>query len=116
MPAFCPFADCHIGICHVTDYNPVVIKTFADGHTCDLYVTGKSKKFPTDILRRALRKLEYIDLANGLQDLKAPPSNRLHELSGDRTGQFSISVIDQWRICFRFEDGGAFDVELTDYH
>jgi proteic killer suppression protein len=100
----------------VTGYNPVVIKTFADGHTRDLYVTGKSRRFPTEIMRRALRKLEYVDLATGLQDLKVPPGNRLHELSGDREGQFSISVNDQWRICFRFEDGDAFDVELTDYH
>lgn len=113
---FCPFSHFHIDICHVTDYNPFVIRTFADGHTHDLYETGKSRRFPPDIMRRALRKLEYIDLATGLQDLKVPPSNRLHELSGDRRGQFSISVNDQWRICFRFEDGDAFDVELTDYH
>jgi proteic killer suppression protein len=113
---FCFFADCRIDICHVTEYNSFVIKTFADGYTRDLYETGKSRRFPPEIMRRALRKLEYIDLATGLQDLKVPPSNRLHELSGDRKGQFSISVNDQWRICFRFEDGDAFDVELTDYH
>jgi proteic killer suppression protein len=93
-----------------------VIKTFADGHTRDLYATGKSKRFPPEILRRALRKLEYIDLATGLQDLKVPPSNRLHKLSAERKGEFSISVNDQWRICFRFADGDAFDVEHTDYH
>jgi len=93
-----------------------VIKTFADSHTRDLYVTGKSRRFPPEIARRALRKLEYIDLAIGLDDLKVPPSNRLHELTRDRKGQFSISGNDQWRICFRFADGDAFDVELTDYH
>jgi len=98
---FGPFADCRIDICHVTDYNSLVIKTFADGRTRDLYETGKSRRFPPEIMRRARRRLEYIDLATGLQDLKVPPSNGFHELSGDRKGQFSISVNDQWRICFR---------------
>jgi proteic killer suppression protein len=100
----------------VTDYNLFVIKTFADRHTRDLYAKGKSRRFPPEVTRRAQRKIEYVDLATGLEDLKVPPSNRFHELSGDRKGQFSISVNDQWRICFRFEDGDAFDVELTDYH
>ncbi len=65
-----------------------------------------------------MRKLEYIDLATGLDDLKVPPSNRLHELEleRERKGQYSIAVNDQWRICFRFVDGDAYDVELTDYH
>lgn len=93
-----------------------MIKTFADRHTQELYVTGKSRRFSPDIIRRATRKLEYVDLATGLDDLKVPPSNRLHELDGDRAGQFSISVNDQWRICFRFSAGNAYDVELTDYH
>jgi toxin HigB-1 len=101
---------------HVTNYNFFVIKTFADKHTYELYVTGKSKKFPQEISRRALRNLEYIDWAMGLDDLRNPPSNRLHELELDRKGQFSLSVNDQWRICFRFVDGHAFEVELTDYH
>jgi toxin HigB-1 len=79
-------------------------------------VQGKSKRFPPEITGRAIRKLEYLDLATGLDDLKAPLSNRLHELERERIGQFSISVNDQWRICFRFVDGDAFDVELTDYH
>ncbi len=105
-----------VDICHVTDYTLPVIKTFADAPTRDLYLSGKAKRFPPEIKRRALRKLEYVDLATGLQDLKVPLSNRLHELSGDRKGQYSISVTDQWRICFRFEDGDAFDVQLTDYH
>lgn len=93
-----------------------MIKTFADRYTRELYETGKSKRFPPDIWNRAQMKLEYIDLATGLEDLKLPPSNRLHKLGGDRKGQFSISVNDQFRICFRFEDGDAFEVELTDYH
>ena len=93
-----------------------MIKTFADRRTKELYETGKSKRFPAALRRRALRKLEYVDLATGLDDLKVPPSNRLHDLERDRKGQYSISVNDQWRICFRFIDGDAYDVELTDYH
>ena len=93
-----------------------MIKTFGDRHTRQLYATGKSKRFPQDIANRATRKLEYIDLATRLDDLKVPPGNRLHELERDRTGQHSISVNDQWRICFRFVDGDAYDVEITDYH
>ena len=93
-----------------------MIKTFADRRTRDLYAKGRSKKFPPGIIRRATRKLEYLDLATGLEDLKVPPSNRLHELEREKKGQFSISVNDQWRICFRFAAGDAFDVELTDYH
>ena len=93
-----------------------MIKTFADRHTRDLYVKGKSKRFPADIAKRSARKLEYVDLATGLDDLRVPPGNRLHELEGDRKGQRSISVNEQWRICFRFVDGDAYDVEVTDYH
>ncbi|MBT0652402.1 type II toxin-antitoxin system RelE/ParE family toxin [Geomobilimonas luticola] len=93
-----------------------MIKTFADKHTQQLYLTGKSRRLPADVTGRAVRRLEYIDLASSLDDLKVPPSNRLHPLKGDRTGQHSISINDQWRICFRWEDGDAFDVEITDYH
>jgi toxin HigB-1 len=93
-----------------------VIRTFADRHTHDFYEAGKSKRFPSEIWKRALRRLEYLDLASRADDLKVPPSNRLYKLGGERKGQYSISVNDQWRICFRFEDGDAYDVELTDYH
>lgn len=61
-------------------------------------------------------KLENLDFATSVTDLRVPPSNRLHKLERDRAGQYSISVNDQWRICFRFGDGDAFDVEITDYH
>ncbi len=81
-----------------------------------MYLSGKSKRFPSDITRRAIRKLEYINLATCLEDLRVPPGNRLHELELDRKGQWSISVNDQWRICFRYLDGDAYDVELSDYH
>ena len=93
-----------------------MIKSFADRYTKELYETGKSKRLPPGIWKRALRRLEYLDLATDLNDLKVPPSNRLHELERDRKGHFSISVNDQWRICFGFRDGDAYDVELTDYH
>lgn len=93
-----------------------MIKTFADRHTQELYATGRCKRLPSEIVKRASRKLEYIDLAIRLEDLKVPPGNRLHALEGDRKGQHSIAVNNQWRICFRFIDGDAYDVEICDYH
>ena len=93
-----------------------MIETFADKHTSKLYATGRSRRIPTDILRRARRKLEYVDAAAQIGDLEVPPGNRLHKLDGDREGQYSIPINDQWRICFRFVDGGAYDVEITDDH
>ena len=93
-----------------------MIRSFADKRTQELYVKGKSKKLPSDVASRAARKLEYVNLAAQLEDLKVPPGNRLHPLSGNRQGQHSISINDQWRICFRFEDGDAYEVEVCDYH
>jgi proteic killer suppression protein len=93
-----------------------MIKTFADKRTQELYVNGKAKRVPPDLARRAARKLEYVDLASCLDDLRVPAGNRLHTLSGERDGQHAISVNDQWRICFRFLDGDAFEVEFCDYH
>ena len=93
-----------------------MIRTFADKHTQMLYLTGKSKKIPPNLLKRAIRRLEYINLATCTEDLKIPPSNRFHSLKGNRKGLHSISVNEQWRICFRFIDGDAYDVEITDYH
>jgi len=93
-----------------------VIKTFADKPTQEIYITGQSKRFPPDIARRARRRLEYIDIASTLDDLRVPPGNRLHRLAHDREGQHAIRVNDQWRVCFRFVDGDAYDVEITDYH
>ena len=93
-----------------------MIKTFADKHSQALYATGQSKRLAPDIIRRAVRKLEYLDLATQLDDLKVPPGNRLHALERDRKGQHAIAVNDQWRVCFRFADGDAYDVEIADYH
>ena len=101
---------------HAPHYTSRVIKTFADRRTKELYENGKSKRFPPEVWERAVRKLEYLDLATSVNDLRVPPSNRLHRLDRDRVGQYSISVNDQWRICFRFEDGDVCDVEITDYH
>lgn len=92
-----------------------MIKSFADRCTQGLYVTGRAKRV-ADVAKRAARKLEYLDLATQLDDLKCPPGNRLHALEGDRKGQYSISVNDRWRICFQFRDGDAYDVEFCDYH
>ncbi len=93
-----------------------MIKTFADKETQILYGQGKSKRLPPDLIRRAIRRLEYIHLAISLNDLNMPPSNRLHALKAERSGQYSISINDHWGICFRFVDGDAYDVEVTDYH
>ncbi len=93
-----------------------MIKTFADNETQRLFVVGKSKRLPSDLIRRAVRRLEYIHYATNLNDLLVPPSNRLHAPKGDRKGQHSISINEQWRICFRLLEGDAYDVEITDYY
>ncbi len=74
------------------------------------------KGFPAELVARAQRRLAQLDAATSLEDLRVPPSNRLERLKGDRAGQHSIRVNDQWRICFVWRDGDAFEVELMDYH
>lgn len=76
----------------------------------------RSRKLPVDIQSRALAKLNMVDAAETLDDLKLPPSNRLHQLKDDRDGQHSISINMKWRICFRWDNGNAIDVEIVDYH
>ena len=93
-----------------------MIKTFADKQTLQLYLTGKARRVPPEVAKRAARKLEQLHAAVRVEDLKVPPGNRLHLLEGDRQGQYSISVNDQYRLCFRFADGDAYDVEFCDYH
>jgi toxin HigB-1 len=93
-----------------------MIKTFRNKVTQKLFETGEPGHFPRELSRRAIRRLEYVHLAASLEDLRVPPSNRFHALSGNRRGQYSISINDQWRICLRFVDGDAYDVEITDYH
>ncbi len=93
-----------------------MIQSFASSETERFFATGKSRRFPQDILKRAAMRLTQLDGAVSLDDLRMPPSNRLEALSRDRAGQWSIRINDQWRICFRFKDGDAYDVEIVDYH
>lgn len=93
-----------------------MIKSFADKTTAALFLRKKVKRLPPDIQKRALVKLAMIHHAQVLEDLKVPPANRLEALKGDRQGQHSIRINNQWRICFRWQDNDAFDVEITDYH
>jgi proteic killer suppression protein len=93
-----------------------MIKSFACKETKKLFNREFSRKLPQDIQRVARRKLEILDAAEVLQDLRIPPSNRLEKLSGDRKGQHSIRINDRWRICFEWRRGDAYNVEITDYH
>jgi proteic killer suppression protein len=95
--------------------NPV-IRSFRDRETERLFRRERSRALPRDQQRVALRKLVQLDAAAALADLRVPPGNRLEPLRGDRTGQHSIRVNDQWRICFRWREDGAHDVEIVDYH
>jgi proteic killer suppression protein len=93
-----------------------VIRSFRDRDTERLLNRQKIRRLPADLHRAALRKLLILDAATSLDDLKVPPANRLEKLLGDRRGQHSIRINDQWRICFRWSSGDAFDVEIVDYH
>jgi proteic killer suppression protein len=99
-----------------TCYYPHMIKSFADKETEKLFRRRLSRKLPQDIQRTARIKLEILDAANILEDLTVPLGNRLEKLSGDRKGQYSIRINDQWRICFVWRSGDAFEVEIVDYH
>ena len=93
-----------------------MIVSFANKETEKLFATGKSKKLPSEIITRAIMRLTQLDNAREVSDLLMPPSNRLEALSGDRAGQWSIRINNQWRICFGFTNGDAADVEITDYN
>jgi proteic killer suppression protein len=93
-----------------------MIKSFRCKDTEKLFHRQFSSKFPSEIRRNAIRKLLLLDAAENLEDLRVPPGNRLEKLSGDRQGQHSIRINDQWRICFRWRQGDAYDVEITIYH
>lgn len=93
-----------------------MIQSFACTETESIWNGKRSRKLPADIQPRTLAKLNMIDAADTLDDLKLPPSNRLHELDRDRAGQHSISINMKWRICFRWDNGSAYDVEIVDYH
>ncbi len=93
-----------------------MIKSFRSDETEKIFSREPSRKLPHEIQRVALRKLLMLDAATGVDDLRVPPGNRLEELHGDRKGQWSIRINDQWRICFRWHEGNAYDVEIADYH
>lgn len=93
-----------------------VIKSFADADTEALFQGQRVRRLPTQVLRLALRKLLVLDAADALQDIRVPPGNRLEKLKGNRVGQYSIRINDQWRICFEWRNGDAYSVEVTDYH
>jgi proteic killer suppression protein len=93
-----------------------VIVSFKDKETEKVWNSKHSKVLPTELQRVARRKLIMIHSSINLNDLRVPPGNRLHQLSGDRKGQYSVSINDQWRICFKWLDGNAIDIEITDYH
>ncbi|MDR2035680.1 MAG: type II toxin-antitoxin system RelE/ParE family toxin [Coriobacteriales bacterium] len=93
-----------------------MIKTFANNETEKIFLTGQSKKLPPETLDRAIRKLDMIDSAQSINDLRVPPGNKLHALKGSGAGQQAISINDQWRVCFTFDEENAFDGEICDYH
>ena len=93
-----------------------MIRTFADNETEGFFGTGKSRRIPPEIRTRAAMRLAQLNAAVEVEDLRTPPSNRLELLIGDRAGQWSIRINGQWRVCFRFAAGDAFDVEIVDYH
>jgi proteic killer suppression protein len=93
-----------------------MIRSFSSKETEKLFNRQFSRRLPHDIQQIARRKLEMLDAAEILEDLRLPPSNRLEKLSGDRKNQYSIRINDQWRIAFNWEDGNAYSVEIVDYH
>ena len=93
-----------------------MIVSFACDETKKIFLGSISTKFPKDIQRTARRKLIYLDDAEDLQDLFAPPGNHLEKLKGNRSGQYSIRINDQWRICFEWVDNNAKNVKIVDYH
>jgi proteic killer suppression protein len=97
-------------------YHRVVIKSFRDKETERVWRREYSKRLPRDIQERALMKLQQLNAAGDLKDLSIPSSNQLEALKGDRRGGYSMRINKQWRVCFRWRDGHASDVEITDYH
>jgi proteic killer suppression protein len=93
-----------------------MIRTFKDRETEKIFKRELSRKIPSDIQEIALRKLRMLNRSINLNDLKIPPANRLEKLKGNRTGQYSIRINDQWRICFEWHQNESFKVEIVDYH
>ena len=93
-----------------------MIRSFADRRSAAIWEDRLPKGFPNDVARVARRKLRVLAAATKLEDLRSPPGNRLEALQGDRAGQHSMRINDQWRLCFVWHDGDAFEVEIVDYH
>lgn len=93
-----------------------MIASFTDEDSRRLFERERVRRWSLDLQRAALRKLLVLEAAETLDDLRSPPGNRLEKLAGGRAGQYSIRINDQWRICFRWHDGAAHDVEIVDYH
>lgn len=93
-----------------------MIRSFADNETQRFFETGKSKRLPPAVLKRAMMRLLQLNAAAKLEDLRAPASNNLEALRGDRKGQWSVRINQQWRLCFMFKDGDAQDVSIVNYH
>jgi proteic killer suppression protein len=93
-----------------------VIRSFADRDTEQVWKRLPVRRWPPELHRAAYRKLLMIDAAENLQDLRVPPGNRLEKLGGDRAGQYSVRINEQWRVCFHWKEGHADEVEITDYH
>ena len=106
--------DCDINATRY--YIAVVIRSFADSKTAQVFNRVRVSKWSKNIQRQALRKLLILDAAEAVEDLRIPPGNRLERLKGKRAGQYSIRINDQWRICFKWSSGHARDVEIVDYH
>ena len=109
---------CSPGLTHVpfSGTFALVIRSFADKRTAALFAGYLVKGLPSQLQGRARAKLLAIDAAKRLDDLRVPPGNCLEALHGDRRGQHSIRINDQWRLCFEWRDGAAWNVELADYH
>ena len=93
-----------------------MIRSFRDRETERIFQRTRSGKLPSDIQQAAVRKLRMLNRSATLADLRVPPANRLEKLRGDRAGQYSIRINDQWRICFTWRNGDAYNVEIVDYH
>lgn len=94
----------------------VMIKSFRCKETEKLFNRQQTRRLPADILRIALRKLAWLDSATSLEDLRLPPGNRLETLKGDRLGEYSLRINDQFRVCFSWDGSDAYNVEIVDYH
>jgi proteic killer suppression protein len=105
-----------IDVINAERYACAVIRSFRDVETRKVFEREWARKLPPEVQRRAHRKLLLLDAAERLEDLRVPPGNRLERLTGNRAGQHSIRINDQWRICFRWKEGDAHDVEICDYH